>query len=100
MGMGEDEFGEMHIGTFFLKMHYFFKAIEINRKETAELVRLQTLHLINIQLSPKDRIKDPGALWPLPWDENDNKDLPVVNSPEEQAERIQKLLKLHEQAHG
>lgn len=99
MGMSEREFGEMHLGTFFLKLHYFFKAIEIKRKEAAELIRTQTLYLINIQLTPSDRLKDPRSFWPLPWDEAST-DLTVVNSAEEQAERIQKLIKLHEKAHG
>ena len=32
------------------------------------LVRLQTVELLNIQIDRKSRIKSPDKLWQFPWD--------------------------------
>lgn len=98
MGMSESEFLEMRIGTFFLKMRYFFKLEDSRIRQIAELFRMQTLYLFNIQLDPANRIKEPRELWPLPWDVIENKVQEV--SPEEAREQVQKLLQLHQQAYG
>lgn len=40
-------------------------------KILANLIRLSTTHLVNIQLSKEDKISA-RDLWPLPWDESDD----------------------------
>lgn len=69
MGMSEKEFGEMGVQTFFLKLFYFKKAKEENLRFIAEIERLQTLQLINIQLNPENRIKNPQELIKYSWEE-------------------------------
>ena len=69
MGMSEKEFGEMGVQTFFLKLFYFKKAKEENLRFIAEIERLQTLQLINIQLKPENRIKNPQELIKYSWEE-------------------------------
>ena len=62
------EFEEMLLHDFFLKLHYHHLKEEQAYRAKAELVRLQTLTLVNIQLLKKDKIKDPRRLWVFPWE--------------------------------
>jgi len=62
---------------FLMRPGHFYGALEVwaehekNRQRfTAELIRMQTTDLLNIQLKKKDRIK-PGQLWRFPWDDED-----------------------------
>lgn len=71
--MGSVEFWEMTLRDFFIKLHYFNKMKQQEYQSQAELIRLQTLTLVNIQLASKDKIKDPKRLWRFPWDEEDIK---------------------------
>ncbi|WP_303182169.1 hypothetical protein [uncultured Butyricimonas sp.] len=71
LGMGSVEFWEMILRDFFLKLHYFNRMKQQDYQATAELIRLQTLTLVNIQLASKDKIKDPKKLWRFPWDEEE-----------------------------
>lgn len=87
----------MRLGTFFLKMRYFFKLEESRFRQSAELIRAQTLHLINIQLLPGDRIKSVKNLWPFPWDEE--RELEEV-TPQQAEEQVRRLIQLHEKIHG
>lgn len=59
----------MPLSDFFLKLHYFYKHKEQEYRERAELVRLQTLTLVNIQLARKDKIKDAKQLWRFTWEQ-------------------------------
>jgi hypothetical protein len=68
MGMTVMEFEEMLLHDFFLKLHYYHLKEEQAYRAKAELVRLQTLTLVNIQLLKKDKIKDPRQLWVFPWE--------------------------------
>lgn len=68
MGISEKEFGEMGIPTFFLKLFYFNKGKEENQRFLADLARLQTMQLINIQLDPKSRFKDPQDIFQYSWE--------------------------------
>ena len=55
----------------------------------AELIRLQTLTMVNIQLASKDKIKDPKKLWRFPWDEEETE---RVNGDISNALKLSKLL--------
>lgn len=57
----------------------------------AELVRLQTVELINIQLSKRDKFKKASALWPFPWDEQEAV-TPASVDPEMAMEHLNKLI--------
>lgn len=99
MEMNETEFGEMHIGTFFLKLRFFNKKIDEGIKERAELVRLQTLHLLNIQIEPSKRITKLTDFWSFPWDEKEDTGLSVKTEEEAQAQ-LERLINAHKKHHG
>ncbi len=40
---------------------------------TANLVRMQTMSLVNIQLAVKDRFREPKKFWLFPWEEGEEK---------------------------
>ena len=44
---------------------------EADRRHVAEVIRGVGVRLFNIQLKPKDQIKDIRKFLPLPWDESD-----------------------------
>lgn len=71
--MSEKEFGEMGVTAFFLKLFFFNKKTENAERVLAELIRNQTYLLINIQLSEKNKYKDPQQMWQLPWDKQTKK---------------------------
>lgn len=93
LGMTADAFWEMRLHDFFLKLRYHYNARQAERVERAELVRMQTVALVNIQLAKKDRIKDPRQFWCFPWEEEQGKTEPEEVSEEEQQERIKNLIK-------
>lgn len=62
----------MRLGTFFLKVHYFFEKRKEDRKFYAEIFRTCTMHFINTQLAKADRIKDPKNLIKFSWEEENN----------------------------
>lgn len=68
MGMSEKEFGEMGVQPFFLKLFYFKKQRTEQWQFYAALARLQTYHLINIQLDAKHKLKDPKDLYVYEWE--------------------------------
>ena len=71
MGMSEEEFYTCRVANFFLKLHGFREKEYNDRKEHANLVRMSTFELININLSPEHKIKSPESMWPFPWDNED-----------------------------
>lgn len=80
---------QCRLSHFLAKMHGFREAQEAAYRRHADLVRLQTVELINIQLS-KNKIKKACELWKFPWDAlPDN--APRV-TPEQAAENLNRLL--------
>lgn len=73
------EFWEMPLREFFLKLHYYFENETRRFREQAELVRLQTVTLVNIQLATKDRIKDARRLWKFPWENEQRNEMKEKN---------------------
>lgn len=67
------EFEEMRLGDFFLKLRYFLKKREDEMLFIANLIRMQTLELLNVQIEPKHRIQSVRDLWCFPWENEDEK---------------------------
>lgn len=65
--MRKDDFGLLRVGEFYEAVHAFREKENGDRRHIGELVRGATYLLFNLQV--KKRIKDPSALWPMPWDE-------------------------------
>jgi|GEM_PF-5726314 hypothetical protein len=82
MGMTVAEFEEMRVGDFFLKLRYFMAAKEEKIILDSNLIRLQTVELLNIQVDSRSRIKDPRDLWRFPWEDEDENEgmLPDLES--------------------
>lgn len=91
MGLSPDEFYSMRLSHFFLKMQGFYKRIENEQRARAELVRMQTVYLVNVQLKREDRFKSPAELWQLPWD---NTEVATVASESQNPEDLKQLLNL------
>lgn len=72
MGMSSEEFWQMRLKEFFLKLQAFSKAKEADQRREADLVRMQTVELLNIQLAENDKMKDPKELWVFSWEEEDS----------------------------
>lgn len=83
------EFGLMRPPVFFLKLHFYYKAQLEKQKFVADLVRLQTLQLVNLQLPKSDQFKCSTDLWKFPWDEKTEN----VIIPEEQ--KVEQLNRMH-----
>ena len=66
MGMTVAEFEEMRVGDFFLKLRYFMAAKEEKIILDSNLIRLQTVELLNIQVDSRSRIKDPRDCGDFP----------------------------------
>ena len=90
--MGVMEFGEMLLHDFFLKLHCYNTREEQIYRANAELVRLQTLTLVNIQLQKKDKIKDPKQLWVFPWEREESVEVSRKEDNVESVIRMSKLL--------
>lgn len=58
----------MRPGEFFDAMFVYREEQNLDREHLGELVRGATLRLVNLQLRPGDRIRDPKKFWPMPWD--------------------------------
>lgn len=72
-----DQFGEMLPGEFYAGINAFYRMERDRQKFTAELFRMQTADLLNIQLKKKDRIK-PAQLWAFDWDNEQEEEKPVT----------------------
>jgi len=64
MGMTKNEFGFISPRAFYNKLKGFNQV----RQSEFELVRLQTVELLNIQIEKKKQIKQPQRLWRFPWE--------------------------------
>ena len=91
LAMTEKELEEMEMGLFFLKLFYKNKADEENRKFYGELLRLQTMQLLNIQLDVQHKIKRVEDVWRMPWD---NMGSVEELTEQERKERIRYLCEL------
>lgn len=78
---------------FFLKLHYHNRQEEDRYRALAELARLQTLTLVNIQLARKDKIRDPRRLWTFPW-ERPRRPSGERDESREDAEGLSRMAKL------
>lgn len=72
-----EEFWEMRLKDFFLKLHFYNEKKQEEIETYSNLIRMQTVSLINIQLEKKSRITDPKKLWLFPWEVEEN------NEPED-----------------
>ncbi len=87
LGYDPDRFGLMRIGDFLDALAGYNERENERIKTFAELLRVSTAILWNVQVSAKDKLKAKD-LMPLPWDKKDLK--PIMISDEEFA-RGQKL---------
>lgn len=73
------EFFKMRIGHFYAALDAWAEHEKNKQRFTAELMRMQTADLLNIQLKKKDRIKA-AELWRFPWDdEGDERQRPQTD---------------------
>lgn len=66
--MKVEEFWEMRLKDFFLKLHYYYNKKQREIECYSNLFRMQTVALVNIQLEKKHRITDPRKFWVFPWE--------------------------------
>lgn len=64
------EFLKLRINEFIIRSQHYFKEKDEAIKLNFELMRRQTLDLINIQLDRNKKLT-PHELWPAPWDEEE-----------------------------
>lgn len=83
------EWEAMNLGNLCLKLRYYSIREENRAKIISELVRLQTLELININLAKNQKIKSPRDLWQFAWDNEEQKGKEI--GEKEFKERIKKI---------
>jgi hypothetical protein len=93
MGLSPEEFMLMRPANFWLKLQGYRQGREEDFRLDAELSRLQTTELINIQLDPVKRLK-PNQLWRFPWDKEEEPDEPEMVTTEEAEINIKKLIEV------
>ena len=91
MGLTPHEFQTTQLRTFLLKLRGMNMREEQRFRSQAELVRLQTYTLINIQLGRKDRLSNPRQLWQFTWESDEAPETPSL-TPEQQKERFAKMI--------
>ena len=62
----------MRPGEFWEAMRVWQADKEADRRHVAEVIRGVGIRLFNIQLKPKDQIRDIRKFLPLPWDDKDH----------------------------
>lgn len=62
----------MRPGEFWEAMKVWQADKEADRRHVAEVIRGVGIRLFNIQLKPKDQIRDIRKFLPLPWDDKDH----------------------------
>lgn len=67
--MSVEEFEKMEVGAFFLKLFFANQKEREDRQFYGNIMRLQTMLLLNMQIEAKNQIKDPALLWKFEWDE-------------------------------
>lgn len=83
LGYDPERFGKMRLGDFLDALTGYNQRENERFKNIAELVRLSTSILWNVQVARKDKLK-PEQLMPFPWDEKELK--PVVYDKERMEE--------------
>ncbi len=68
LGLSPAEFYLMRPGEFWEAIVAWRADKEADRRHVAEVIRGVGVRLFNIQLKPKDQIKDVRDFLPLPWD--------------------------------
>lgn len=94
MGLSPTDFGQMRLSHFFLKLKGWVDYKQGRYRDHAELVRLQTISLININLSIEDQYKLPTDLWKFTWEEDEEE---ITNMPPSDPEQMKQLLKAFKQ---
>lgn len=89
---------EARLRSVLLAMHGARNARDASYRQQAELVRLQTVDLLNIQLDRKNKIKDAAKLWRFPWDEQPATATEIT--PEQAAEQLQRLVEHSNRKHN
>ena len=90
LSMSVKEFEMMEIGTFFLKLFYANMKEREDRQFYGNVLRMQTMMLINIQIEAKSQIKKPELLWRYEWDEVPEGELQNLTDQEKE-ERFEQL---------
>lgn len=85
LGLSRDEFYLMRPGEFWEAMQTWRADKEADRRHVAEVIRGVGVRLFNINLKPKDQIRDIRKFMPMPWDEEPDRD--------EELERLNTLSK-------
>lgn len=67
LGMTPKEFFEVRVGHYFSALQYYQEGKNRDVRLISELIRRQTVDLLNIQMKKSDRLK-PEQLWRFPWD--------------------------------
>lgn len=88
--MTEEEFGRMSPPAFFLKLFYFKKQQIERMRFDAEVARLQTFHLINIQLAPKDKFPTPEDMYRYSWEIEKKNSFTAPQDPAQLAKLVEK----------
>ena len=95
--MSIEEFEMMEIGAFFLKLFYANQKEREERQFYGNIMRLQTMLLMNVQIDQKSRIRHPEQLWKYECDEDNEKDGESLTDQEklERFELLRKVAKKH-----
>ena len=80
----------MEMSVYFLKLFYHNQQEENRRKFYGELMRMQTMQLLNIQMDSVHKIKRAEDLWKFPWEEVEGEQL----SEEDMRKRVRHLCAL------
>lgn len=92
LGLKPAEFFELRVGYFYAALDAWSRH-ELNKQRfTAEIQRMQTTDLLNIQLKKKDRVK-PGQLWRFPWDDEEGGEAEKPMTAEEIRRHNEEILK-------
>lgn len=91
LGMTEQQFWETRLKPFFLQLKYAEEKHQESIRMNSEMIRFQTMKLLNIQLISKDRYKTLDELWELPWDEQPDTGI-YKEDPEKAKEHNRQLL--------
>lgn len=88
MGWSLERFLTCRLSVFWAALEGHYKKREADIQFLANLIRLSTTELVNIQLRREDRI-EPSGLWRFPWDGKDEVNLV---SSEQNKNNLDKLL--------
>lgn len=76
----------MRPAHFFLMLFEYNRDVEQKYRANAELVRLQTATLVNLQVRKRDQVK-PNQLWKFPWDDETDVELQLKSLSREELEK-------------